>query len=143
MSVLSSIKEYIQTYAELKENAPVWVDNLGVAPTEYGIISLPGARVSETYLNGATEQEYPFALQSMEATADELERLENNGFFEAFMDWIAEQDAAGTYPDMDEGKTPTKIETLGWGFLYQEGESQTGIYQIQCLLSYEQVATGA
>lgn len=139
MTVLSAVQTYIKTYGALASNAPVLVDFLAATPTQYAIISLPGAQVVEWYINGGSEREFPFALQSMESTADDLERLENIGFFETFADWLESQTLAGTFPTLGTGKTATKIEALGWAFLYQEGESQTGIYQIQCKLSYSQV----
>jgi hypothetical protein len=39
---------------------------------------------------------------------------------------------------MDEGKTATAIEATGWAYLYEQGQSDTGVYQIQCRLTYEQ-----
>jgi len=139
MTVLSSIQAYICTYGGLVSNAPVLVDFLAATPTQYAIIPLPGAQVVEWYLNGGSEREFPFAFQSMESTADELERLENIGFFEAFSDWLESQTIAGVLPTLAAGKTPSKIEALGWAFLYEQGQSETGIYQIQAKLTYSQV----
>lgn len=138
MSILSAVKAYIATYTGLPTGAPLWVDFLGDNPSGYAIIPLPGERIVERYIDGGSEREFPFAFQSMESTADELERLENNGFYEAFADWLETQDKAGVYPTLATGKTPTGIEATGWGYLFQQGESDTGIYQIQCKLTYEQ-----
>lgn len=140
MSLLSSIKTYIAGYSQLATGAPLWVDYLGGEPTGYAIIPLPGTKVVETYLDGSSLREYPFAFQSMELTADEAERLDNNGFFEAFADWLETQSNAGTLPTLASGKTAVSIEALGWAFIYESGESQTAIYSIQCKLTYEQRA---
>ena len=137
-SIIESVKDYINTYSGLKESAPVWVDYIGSTPTEYSIIPLAGARIVETYLNDTTLREFPFALQSMESTADELERLETQGFYEAFAEWLESQTLADEFPALESGKVVTKIEATGWSYLYQQGESQTGVYQIQCKLTYEQ-----
>lgn len=140
MSLLSSIKTYISGYSQLATGAPLWVDYLGSEPIGYAIIPLPGTKVVETYLDGSSLREYPFAFQSMELTADEAERLDNNGFYEAFADWLETQSLAGTLPTLASGKTAVSIEALGWAFIYESGESQTAIYRIQCKLTYEQRA---
>ena len=138
MSIIESIRTYILTYTGLKTGAPVWVDYLGPNPTEYSIVPLAGARIIEKYLDGGSLREFPFAFQSMESTADNLERLESIGFYEAFSDWLESQTEAGTLPTLASGKTPVKIEALGCGYLFQVGDSGNGIYQVQCRLEYEQ-----
>jgi hypothetical protein len=67
-----------------------------------------------------------------------LERIENSGFYETLADWLEEQTKAGNLPTLDAGKTAESIEAVTWGFVYQQGESATGIYQITCKLVYEQ-----
>lgn len=138
MSIISALKTYLATYTGLASDAPIWVDYLGQTPTEYAVVPLGGARVAERYINGGSLREFPFAFQSTESTADELERLENNGFYEAFSEWLDAQTVAGVLPSLASGKTADKIEALGWGYLYEQGQSATGVYQIQCKLTYEQ-----
>lgn len=138
MSMIESLRTYIATYTGLKEGKPLWVDHLGDTPTEYAIVPLAGTRVLERYLDGGSLREFTFAFQSTESTADNLERLENVGFYEAFADWLEAQTDAGILPTLATKKTAEKIEALGWGFLYEQGQSATGIYQIQCRLTYEQ-----
>lgn len=140
MTIIEALKTYIAAYSGLAENAPVLVDMLGQEPTQYSINPLPGARIAETYINGGTVREYPFSIESMEYTADELQRIQNNGFYEALAEWFDTQSNAGTLPNLGTGKTAEKIEALGWGYLFQPGESNTGIYQVQCKLTYEQEA---
>ena len=74
----------------------------------------------------------------MESTSDELERLENSGFFETFTDWLESQTESGDLPTLGAKKTAEKIEALGWAYLYEQGKSSTGIYQVQCKLTYDQ-----
>lgn len=138
MSIISAVRSYLAGYSGLKTGAPVWVDFLGASPTEYTIMPLPGAKVIERYLNGSSLREFPFVFQSTESTADDLERLETAGFFEAFSDWLESQTTAGTLPSLGTGKQATQIEALGWAYLYEQGASDTGIYSIQCKLTYEQ-----
>lgn len=140
MSVLSAVITYLKTYTELADGAPVWVDFIGNDPRQYSVVPLPGARIVTEDILGNTEREFPFAFQSMESTADDLERLETVAFFETFAAWLESQSKDGVFPTMEEGQNPTKIEATGWAFLYEQGVSDTGIYQIQCKLSYEQGA---
>lgn len=136
-SIISAIQTYVQTYSEFS-NAPVWIDYLGATPTEYSISPLPGARIVEHYINGSSLREYTFAFRSSERTAADLERMENNGIYEAFADWLEAQSEADNLPVLGAGKTAESIEATGWGYLFQEGNSDTGIYQIQCRLRYLQ-----
>ena len=122
----------------MKTGAPLWVDYLGSDPTQYAVVPLAGGKIVASYIDGSSQREFPFAFQSMESTADDLERLENNGFFEAFADWLDSQTEAGLLPTLAAGKTPELIEATSWGYLYQQGESESGIYQVNCRLVYQQ-----
>lgn len=138
MSIISGLRTYLATYSALPSGAPLWVDYLGQVPTEYSINPIAGARIVEQYIDGGSVREFPFAFQSTESTADNLERIETLGFYEAFADWLETQSDAGTLPTLGAKQTSEKIEALGWGFLFSPGESGTGIYQIQCKLTYFQ-----
>ena len=138
MSMIGAIQDYIKTYTSLKSGAPVWVDYLGSNPVEYSIVPLPGARVIESYIDGSSLRSYPFAFQSMESTADDLERLGTQGFYEDFADWLEEQTENGSLPTLGAGQTAESINVTGWGYLFEQGDSLTGIYQIQCLLKFKQ-----
>jgi hypothetical protein len=140
MSIITALRTYLATYSGLETGAPLFVDNLGASPTQYAIIPLPGEKIVESYIDGSSLREYPFAVRSMESTADDLERMETNGFYETFSAWLENQTEAGAFPTLAVGKTPISIEAVGWGYLYEQGESTTGVYQIQCRLTYEQAA---
>lgn len=140
MSVLSSIRTYILSYSGLATSMPLWVNFLGPNPTGYSINPLPGTKIVETYLDGSSLREFPFSFQSMESTADDLERIDINSFYETFSDWMESQTLAGVLPILATGKTAESIETLGWAYLYEQGQSETGIYQTQCKIRYAQVA---
>lgn len=137
-TIIETLRTYIASYAGLKSNAPVWVDYLGADPTQYAIVPIAGERIIETYLDGSTLREYPFLIQSMQSTADDLERIGNNGFYEALAEWFETQTEANALPILSTGKTAEKIEAVTSGYLLEQGESGTGIYSIQCKLTYEQ-----
>lgn len=138
MSTIESLRTYFASYTGLKTGAPLNVDFLGSDPTQYAIIPLAGEKIVKKYLNGNSLREFPFAFQSMESTADDLERMETNGFFEALSDWFETQTEAGSLPLLGGKKVAIGIEASGWAYLYEQGVSSTGIYQIQCRLIYEQ-----
>jgi hypothetical protein len=139
MTILSSLKTYLKTYSGLETDAPVWVNFLGSNPTQYSIVPIPGEKIVESYINGSSLREYPFLFQSMESTADEAERLENVGFYEAFSDWLETQTKAGVLPTLGTNQTAIEIEAM-IGYLFEQGESDRAVYQIECKLTYEQGA---
>jgi hypothetical protein len=140
MSVLSAIRTFILTYSGLNDDAGMLIDVLGKTPTQYALVPLPGTKLLETYLDNSSLRQYPFALQSMESTADDVTRLANVEFYEAFTEWLENQNTAGTLPTLGSGKTAETIESLGQPILFEFGESGTGIYQLQCRLTYQQNA---
>lgn len=140
MSLISAVKSYIATYSGLNASAGLLIDVLGSIPTQYAIVPLPGASIIETYLDGSTTRQFLFALQSQESTADDAARAANYEFYEGFAAWIESQNDAGAFPTLASGKTSEAIEVLGQPILFEFGESGTGIYQIQCRLTYGQDA---
>jgi hypothetical protein len=137
-SIIEGLRTFLQTYTSLEEDAPVWVDYLGAVPTEYSIFPMPGNKIIESYVNGGSLREFPFSFQSVESTSDELTRMESIGFFEAFADWLESQTEVGDLPELPSKKTAVGIEATSWGFLYEQGQSDSGIYQINARLIYEQ-----
>jgi len=137
MTVISSLQTYIKTYTGLKTGGPVWVNYLGPEPTEYSIVPIESKTIEE-YLNGVKIIEYSFIFQSAESTADDLERLSNAGFYEEFKDWLDSQTEDEIFPVLESGKTVELIEAVNGGYLFEQGESDKGIYQIECRLVYRQ-----
>ena len=142
MTIIESLKAYLKTCPNLADGALLEVDHNG-PPIQYAIVPVPGARVLETYLDGSSLREFPFAFQTAAITADDAERIDNAGFQETFADWLEAQTEAGNLPALDAGKTAESITATSWGYLFEQGESDTGIYQIQCKLTYRQAACTA
>ena len=140
MSLIADLRTYLLTYSGLADGAPLLIDALGNANTQYGVFSLPVAQVIENYVDGSSLRQFAFALQSMESIADDAARIAASEFYEALADWFESQTEAGILPSLDTGKTAESIEALQSGFLFEFGESGTGVYQIQCRLTYQQDA---
>jgi hypothetical protein len=139
-TIIEAIQTFIKDYEGLEDNAPVWVDYLGSQVTQYSINPMPGSRIVETYIDGSTLREYPFSFLFSGSTADDTARLGNSGLAESFADWIEEQSESGNLPLLSDNKTAESMQVTNSGYLEQEGESQTGIYAIQCKLVYTQEA---
>lgn len=137
MSIIGAIRTYLATYDGLKNGALVLVDALGSDAPQYSVNSVPGAKAVESYLNGGAEREFPFVIQADLTTADDIERVENSEFFENLSDWFDTQSEAGVLPALGSGKTATKIESVNWSFILEQGNNDTAIYQITCKLTYE------
>jgi hypothetical protein len=140
MSMISAVRDYIETYNGVESDEIVYVNFVDDEPVSYSIIPVPGSRIINTDIIGNTTREYPFVFRTSMSTADNLERLENAAFFENFAEWLDTQSEAGTLPSLASGQTARKIEATNWGYLYEEGQSDTGIYQINCMLTYRQDA---
>lgn len=138
MSIIGAIQTYLKTYSSLKSGAPVWVDYLGPQPTEYSVQPMPGTKVIERYLDGGSLREFPFVFTSTESTADDPERLNTIGFYEAFSDWMDSQTDAGVFPTLSAKQEAIRLEAITGGYLFDQGGSSTGIYQIVCKLTYTQ-----
>lgn len=138
MTILGSIKTYIEGYAGLEEDAPVWTNYLGPAPVQYSINPLGSDKIMEQYLDGSSLRVYNFAFNSVEYTIEELDRVGADEFYEEFGEWLEAQSEAGNLPVLGPGKSAIEISATGWGYLFEQNESGTGIYQVQCRLIYEQ-----
>ena len=137
-TIIAALETYIKTYTNLKSGAPVLTDFLNKNPTQYSIVPQGGERVTEWNIDYSSEREYAFAFQSMFSTADEADRLANNGFYEVLADWFDSQTQAGTLPTLNSNQHPVAIQTTSWGFLFDQSESTTGVYQILCKLIFDQ-----
>jgi len=134
--IIDSIRNYMLTCPFLDEYGRVGVDYLGVNPTEYTIDSQPTTEVIETYADGGKIKQFVFVFGSREYYgADELQNIENSGFYEKISRWFEEQTEKGNLPILEDGKRPIKIESLTSGYLFTATEDSAR-YQIQCRLIY-------
>ncbi len=137
-SIIEALRKYIKTYTGLKTNAPIWVHYLDYRPVQYSIFPLAGARVISEDIVGNRLMEFTFAMQSMESTSEDIDRLESSGFYESFAQWLDDQTRLKVFPNLQSDQKPESIEALGWGIMFQQGDDETAIYQIQCRLVYMQ-----
>ena len=139
MKIIESVKNFILTCPYLAELAAVNVDFLPDSPDTYSIEEVPTSSVIRTYLDGSQERQYVFVFASRFYYSDETKNnIENSGFYEDFSDWLDEQSQNGNLPIMRDGLTPTKIEAISSGYLFDiSGDLSNARYQIQCRLIYD------
>jgi len=133
---VGSIKEYLMTYPPLANG--VSLDFVDTEPTEYAVQMLPELEKIEEYIVGGGIYGRHFLLNMRAATNEDADRLQNNGFYEAFQDWLYEQSLLGNLPDLPDGYKSQSIEALSNGFLMEASEVlSTAVYSINCRLVYE------
>lgn len=138
MTIIEAVRDYIDKCPHLdSKSGQVSVNYMGNDPIQYGIYPLPGEKVVEKYIVTGGIYEYPFALRVNASNADDYARLEAQGFFETFSDWLDEKSQSGDLPELLSGKTPMSITAQSNGYLLEQGESGTAIYEVPCKLIYE------
>ena len=139
MKIIESVKNFILTCPCLAELSAVNVDFLPDSPDTYSIEEVPVKSVLQTYLDGSSERQYVFVFASRFYYSDETRNnIENSGFYEDFSDWLDEQTKLGKFPVMRDGLTPSKIEAMSSGYLFDvAGDLSNARYQIQCRLIYD------
>ena len=139
MRIIESVKNFILTCPCLAELARVNVDFLPESTDTYSIEAVPTNAVLETYLDGTQVRQFVFVFASRFYYSDETRNnIENSGFYESFSDWLDEQSKIGNLPIMRDGLTPTKIEAMSSGYLFDvSGDLSNARYQIQCRLIYD------
>lgn len=133
--ILDSIRNYIKTCPFLK-NGVINANYLSEKAESYTVDSIPCAPTVKKYVDGGSIRQFVFILASREYyTANVLENLNVNKFYEEFQGWIESQNAKGNLPVLKDGLSPLEITVLSSGYLAGEGE-KTARYQIQCRLIY-------
>lgn len=134
--IIEKIRNYFLTCPLLDEFGKVGVDYLGVDATNYTIDSAPTTNIIKKYVDGGALKQYVFVFGSREYYgADEIQNIENSGFYEKFSEWLEEQSEKGNLPQLEGNKKAMSMETLTTGYLFSADESSAR-YQIQARLIY-------
>lgn len=137
MSIIQAVRDYISACPFLERFTDgEYVDFTGSDAGNYGI--MPTGEVEENRdFAGNVLNQYNFVLYARNFTTENADRVENSGFVEDFSHWIQDNNFQGVFPILPEGMIPESI-TCSNGSLFEFDENQnTGIYQIQCQLTYE------
>lgn len=139
-TIIQALQDYIADCSLLSEMGLTPLVNwLEQTPDSYGIFPLPGDKQIYSYPAKGGMYEFPFALQVNSSNADDLARLQTQGFFEKFGKWLDAQNEAENYPTLSSGETVYEIEALGQGYLLDQGDSDVSTYEVPCRLTYERI----
>lgn len=135
-SVLQSIKEFIETYPDLKSFPRVDMEKLEEDATAYMIENVPAEPFVKKYLDGSSVRQTVFAISSREFYGD-VENLETHAFYERFAAWMEECTRNNTLPDLGSNREPMSIKATTGAYVY-DAEGTKAQYRIQCVLKYYQ-----
>lgn len=131
-SIIEALREYFCQCPLLKEGK-IGVDYLGPLATEYSINPEACTPIVKQYTDGGSLRQYQFSFMSVEYySSDALLNIENSGFYEAFADWVEQQDNNAVLPTVDGIQS---IEVLSSAYLFAADE-KTARYLIQCRITY-------
>lgn len=136
-TIISAVRKFVATCPHLSEFAPVHVDFTAEEATNYGVAS-SGESPVQRYFTGDTLRRHNFALYAREYTTNDAERLTNSGFLERFANWLEEQTLTSGLPDLGEGRKAEEMGSANAMLFDLNEDGQTGLYQIQFYLLYEQ-----
>lgn len=139
MTIIEAVRDYILTCPLLKDLARINVDFLPEDANTYSIESVPTQTIISTDIDGSTTRQFVFVFASRLLYTPELRNnIDNSGFYEDFENWLETNSENGVFPTLAEGLTPTKIEAISSGYLFDiAGDLTDARYQIQCRLIYD------
>lgn len=136
--MIEAIRDYIATCPYLAEGRILGVDRLGADPVEYSIDTVPCEPVVKRYTDGSSVRQIEVIFGSREAYGQNvLQNIINSGFYEAFADWIEQQDNLRNLPNFGQYRSAQSIAVLTNGYAFEVGED-TSRYQIQLRITYYQ-----
>ncbi|MDO5558127.1 MAG: chloramphenicol resistance protein [Oscillospiraceae bacterium] len=137
MSIVSSVRNYILDFPELKDGR-LQVDFLDTKAVEYTVETVPVNPIIKKYVDGGTLKQYNFIFASREFFGTDVnQNIENLNFYEQFSEWIETQNKNQVFPELETGKEAQSIEILTSGYVF-EMDSDNARYQIQCRMLYEE-----
>jgi hypothetical protein len=137
-TIIQALQTYMTTCPLFEESGlKPSVNWLDYEPNSYGIFALPGEKTIVAYPVGGGMYEFPFELLVNASNADDLARLQTQGFFEKFSHWLEEQGNNDILPILSNNQVAFDIEALGQGYLVEQGESNVSTYGVPCKLIYE------
>ncbi|MBN1069428.1 chloramphenicol resistance protein [Clostridium botulinum] len=102
----------------------------------YSIEEVPCEPILKKYLDGSSLRQYLFVFTSREPySSNEVQNIENSGFYEKFADWIEIQNDNEIFPNLSENMECTEIKVVSSGYAFEVSEN-TAQYQIQLRLKY-------
>lgn len=134
--IIEKVREYFLKCPLISKKTQINVDYLGVNSVEYTIDSVPVEPILSKYVDGGALKQFVFVFASREYYgADVIQNIENSGFYQAFYEWLDEQNNIGNLPLLNDGKVSKSIEAITQGYMFDSSE-ESARYQIQVRLTY-------
>ncbi|NFN94929.1 chloramphenicol resistance protein [Clostridium botulinum] len=112
------------------------VNYLASEADTYSIEEVPCEPILKKYLDDSSLRQYLFVFTSREPySSNEVQNIENSGFYEKFADWIEIQNEKEVFPTLGENMECTEIKVISSGYAFAVSEN-TAQYQIQLRLKY-------
>lgn len=134
MSIIQGIKEWIS------ECPGITVKYIGTSGIDGAGVYKQATQTIEELIDGTklvTANYYILFLQDAQL---ESEREDSEEMLEAVEDWIDEQEEAGYYPELPEGKHPFEVKVSN-GYYMSSREEEKAIYQVTLQLRYRKDGT--
>lgn len=140
MTIIEAVKDYFLQCPYLKELTRFGVEFLPEDSNTASIEEVPVTNpILNKYIDGSSSRQFVFVFATRLTYSDEIRNnIENSGLYEKIYNWLEENSNNDILPKLDEGLTPTKIECLTNGYLFDiNGDLTNARYQIQCRLLYD------
>ena len=138
--MIEDIRTYIATCNLLDQYTAVNVDYLVDKVKAYSISESPAYNqiISED-INETQHKQCLFTFDSKFYWNEEVaNNISNLNFYDNFSDWLEDNSNNGIFPTLNSGLTPTKIQALTNGYIFQT-KNDEAIYRIQCVLFYDKM----
>ncbi len=138
MNVVDYVKELVESCPFIGEFlSATYVDYTNQENAGECGIFLGGQTLISEDMHGNTTWQYNFALQAVQFSREDFERISNAAFSERFCQWARSKNR--DLPDMGEGMEPISLSAGNGAFFDLSEDGNTGTYMIQCSLIYERM----
>ncbi len=138
-TVIEGLRDYFNNCPLIhggKLNVDYLPENTKKDGVQFSISPTPGEPGMRQYMSRSSMRQFPFVLRTIsDWGTDILQNLGNSGFCEDLAEWMLEQAATHTLPELPPGMSATKLVVVTSGYLFTTTPA-VGKYQIQCRLEY-------
>ncbi len=137
MTIIESVRQYLEG-CPLLEGGRLNVDFLPPEAANYSVDVVPATPIIKQYLGGSSMRQFLFVVATRTYYGEHIrQQLDNLAFFEAFSEWIEDQNSKKIFPGLGPGRRPLKLEVTTSGYVFAV-DTENARYQIQLKLTYFQ-----
>lgn len=138
MTIIEALRVWLRRYEPLSAGR-LAIDFLPKQARTYSVDSVPCKEEIKRYMDGSSLRQFLFTLSSREFKGEDIrQNADNLAFYEAFSNWVLQQNQLRKLPELADGRTARKIEVTTSGYPFQVDENGTSRYQIQLRMEYFQ-----